>query len=53
MEFVYGHGRNKARIYAGKIDENIVQHLARCVIADNALTVQETYWFKSCAYGAR
>ena len=39
-EFVYGHGRNKARIYAGKIDENIVQHLARCVIADNALSVQ-------------
>lgn len=39
MEFVYGHGRNKARIYAGKIDENIVQHLARCVIADNALEV--------------
>ena len=39
-EFVYGNGRNKARIYAGKIDENIVQHLARCVIADNALTVQ-------------
>jgi hypothetical protein len=40
MEFVYGHGRNKARIYAGKIDENIVQHLARCVIADNALAVK-------------
>lgn len=40
-EFIYGHGRNKARIYAGKIDENIVQHLARCVIADNALTVQQ------------
>lgn len=40
-EFVYGRGRNKARIYAGKIDENIVQHLARCVIADNALTVQQ------------
>jgi DNA polymerase len=39
-EFVYGHGRNKARIYAGKIVENIVQHLARCVIADNALEVQ-------------
>lgn len=39
-EFVYGQGRNKARIYAGKIDENIVQHLARCVIADNALEVQ-------------
>jgi DNA polymerase I-like protein with 3'-5' exonuclease and polymerase domains len=41
QEFVYGHGRNKARIYAGKIDENIVQHLARCVIADNALAVQK------------
>jgi hypothetical protein len=40
-EFVYGHGRNKARIYAGKIDENIVQHLARCVIADNALSVKK------------
>ena len=39
-EFMYGQGRNTARIYAGKIDENIVQHLARCVIADNALTVQ-------------
>jgi hypothetical protein len=39
-EFIYGEGRNKARIYAGKIDENIVQHLARCVIADNALEVQ-------------
>jgi DNA polymerase len=41
MEFVYGNGRNKARIYAGKIDENVVQHLARCVIADNALTMQQ------------
>lgn len=41
-EFVYGEGRNKARIYAGKIDENIVQHLARCVIADNALEMQRS-----------
>ena len=40
-EFVYGSGRHKARIYAGKIDENIVQHLARCVIADNAITVKK------------
>jgi len=39
-EYIYGRGRNLARIYAGKIDENIVQHLARCVIADNALTVK-------------
>ena len=40
LEYIYGDGRNKARIYAGKIVENIVQHLARCVIADNALEVQ-------------
>jgi hypothetical protein len=40
-EFWYGSGRHKARIYAGKIDENIVQHLARCVIADNALAAQK------------
>ena len=40
-EFIYGEGRNKARIYAGKIVENIVQHLARHVIADNALDVQK------------
>lgn len=39
-EFIYGDGRNKARIYAGKIVENIVQHLARHVIADNALDMQ-------------
>jgi hypothetical protein len=40
-EWWYGHGRNKARIYAGKVTENIVQHLARCVIADNAIQVQK------------
>jgi DNA polymerase len=40
-EWCYGEGRNKARIYAGKIDENLVQHLARCVIADNSLAVQK------------
>jgi hypothetical protein len=38
-EWWYGHGRNKARIYAGKIDENIVQALARDIITDNALSV--------------
>ena len=40
-EWVYGHGRNKSRIYAGKIDENIVQHLAREVIADNMLAIKK------------
>lgn len=37
VEWFYGEGRNTARIYAGKIDENIVQALARDVIADCAL----------------
>lgn len=41
VEWVYGEGRNKARIYAGKIDENIVQHLARNVISDIALAVDK------------
>lgn len=36
-EWVYGQGRHKARIYAGKVDENCVQALARDVIAGNAL----------------
>lgn len=36
-EWWYGQGRHKARIYAGKIDENIVQALARDVVFGNAL----------------
>jgi hypothetical protein len=42
MEWWYGEGRKKARIYAGKITENIVQHLAREVICDHALAVAKT-----------
>jgi DNA polymerase len=38
-EWWYGQGRHRARIYAGKIDENIVQALARDVIAGQALDV--------------
>lgn len=40
-EWCYGTGRNKARIYAGKVTENIVQHLARCVMADNMLKIEK------------
>lgn len=36
-EWVYAHGRHKARIYAGKVTENIVQALARDSIFDVAL----------------
>ena len=37
-EWWYGQGRHRARIYAGKIDENLVQALARDVIAGNAVS---------------
>ena len=40
-EWVYGQGRNKARIYAGKVTENIVQHLARNVMADDMLKIEK------------
>jgi DNA polymerase len=46
-EWWYGNGRNKARIYAGKIDENIVQHLARCIIADNALKIEDMFGLRA------
>lgn len=42
-QWVYGHGRKKARIYGPKVVENIVQHLAREVICDMALAVQKRY----------
>ena len=45
-EWVYGDGRHKARIYAGKITENIVQHLARCVIADNTLAIHRATGYR-------
>jgi hypothetical protein len=35
-EWMYGTGRHRTRIYAGKVTENIVQALARDVIAGNA-----------------
>ena len=41
-EWVYGEGRRKARIYAGKITENIVQHLAREIICDMMLDISKT-----------
>lgn len=41
-EWFYGEGRHKARIYAGKVTENLVQHLARHVLSDNLLKVAKT-----------
>jgi len=40
---VYGNGRRKARIYAGKVTENIVQHLAREALSDMMLKIQQRY----------
>ena len=36
-EWWYGQGRHRARVYGGKVDENLAQALARDVIADSAL----------------
>ena len=38
-EWEYGEGRHRTKIYSGKIDENVVQALARDVISDNAYTI--------------
>jgi DNA polymerase len=40
-EWWYGNGRHRARIYAGKGVENLVQALARDVIAGNALAFRK------------
>lgn len=45
-EWWYGEGRNRARIYAGKVDENIVQALARDVIADVVQTMYRKHGIK-------
>lgn len=42
-EWMYGSGRNKARIYAGKVDENIVQSLARNVVMGMALDIEKQF----------
>jgi hypothetical protein len=42
-EFWYGEGRNRSRLHGPKVDENIVQHLARCIMAEQLLTVAAKY----------
>ena len=41
--FYYGLGRNRARITGPKVDENIVQHLARCIMAEQLLKIRKRY----------
>jgi hypothetical protein len=45
-EWWYGTGRTRARIYGPKMVENIVQHLAREIIADNMLDVFKVTGFR-------
>jgi DNA polymerase I-like protein with 3'-5' exonuclease and polymerase domains len=45
-EWWYGTGRSRARIYGPKMVENIVQHLAREIIADNMLDVFKTTGYR-------
>jgi DNA polymerase I-like protein with 3'-5' exonuclease and polymerase domains len=47
-EWWYGTGRHRARIYGPKMVENIVQHLAREVVADNMLSVQKLTGHSPC-----
>lgn len=41
--FWYGEGRNRTRLTGPKVDENIVQHLARCVLAEQLLKISKRY----------
>ena len=41
--FYYGEGRNRARLTGPKCDENIVQHLARCIMAEQLLKISKQY----------
>lgn len=43
QEFSYQAGRKRAHIYGGMLDENIVQHLARMIVAEQLLTIAERY----------
>ena len=45
-EWWYGEGRHKARIYAGKITENLVQALARDVMSDICVRLYKQYKFE-------
>lgn len=46
-EWWYGSGRHRARIYAGKIDENMVQALARDVIKDYKVQIFQATGMRS------
>lgn len=40
LQYKYGVGRNVSKVYSGLMDENLVQAIARDVIAEQALTIR-------------
>jgi DNA polymerase len=42
-EMFYGEGRNRSRVYGPLVDENIVQHLARCIMGEQLITINKRY----------
>lgn len=49
-EWVYGEGRNKARLYGPKLFQNIVQHLARIIVLEQTLVLNKYYPVKMSTY---
>lgn len=45
-QFMYGTGRNRSKVYSGLMDENLVQAIARDVIAEQALLVTHTTGYR-------
>jgi DNA polymerase len=43
LEFAYKTRTGRTRIYGGKVVENVVQALARCVIAEQMVSIAERY----------
>lgn len=43
VDFTYQNGRKRNKIYGGLFTENIVQCLARCVVAEQMLQIAERY----------
>lgn len=49
-EWWYGTGRNRARIYSAKMDENLIQHLSRNIVMEQLIRVNKVYPVKHTTY---
>lgn len=47
-QYKYGTGRKVSKVYSGLMDENLVQAIARDVIAEQAITIRKTTGFSPC-----